>query len=189
MRAIFLDRDGVIIRKAPYGEYVADWSEVKFLPGSLDAIAAFSRFGYKVMIVTNQRGVATGKIQLTKVKEIHARMREVIASHGGDISGIYYCPHDTSEACTCRKPKPGMLLQAAADHELSLSECWMVGDAVTDIAAGKRAGCKTVLIKRSRSLQHCAERPDLWAKSLASAARKILLRNVGWTGQASECNA
>jgi D-glycero-D-manno-heptose 1,7-bisphosphate phosphatase len=179
LSAIFLDRDGVIIQKAPDGEYVADWCEVKFLAGSLDAIAEFNRFGYKVMIVTNQRGVATGKIQLTKVKEIHTRLREVIAGHGGKISGIYFCPHDTLEGCTCRKPKPGMLLQAAAEHKLRLSKCWMVGDASTDIAAGKSAGCKTALITRSEGFQRWTEKPDIWAKSLALAARRILAEEPG----------
>jgi D-glycero-D-manno-heptose 1,7-bisphosphate phosphatase len=174
MNAIFLDRDGVIIRKAPDGEYVADWSEVEFLPGSLDAIAAFCQFGHKVIIVTNQRGVATGKIQLAKVKEIHTRMREVIASHGGDISGIYYCPHDTWENCSCRKPKPGMLLQAAAEHQVRLPECWMVGDTATDIAVGKSVGCWTALITQSEAFHQWAEKPDICVESLALAAKRIL---------------
>ena len=179
MSAIFLDRDGVIIRKAPEGEYVGDCSEMEFLPGALDAIAAFCKFGYKVIVVTNQRGVATGKIQLAKVEEIHTRMRAAISSHGGDLSGIYYCPHDTVEECGCRKPKPGMLLQAAAEHQLRLPECWMVGDAATDIAAGKSVGCKTALIEQSEGFQYCAEAPDICAESLALAAQRILAAGSG----------
>jgi D-glycero-D-manno-heptose 1,7-bisphosphate phosphatase len=174
MSAIFLDRDGVVIRKAPEGEYVADWCEVEFLQGSSEAIAAFCRFGYKVIIVTNQRGVATGKIQLSKLSEIHARMKEVIASRGGIVSGIYVCPHDTSEGCACRKPKAGMLLRAAAEHQLCLSECWMVGDAETDVAAGKSVGCRTALITQSERFQQWAQKPDIWAESLALAAKRIL---------------
>jgi len=174
MRAIFLDRDGVVIRKAPDGEYVTDWREVEFLPGSLEAIAAFSRLGYKVIIVTNQRGVATGKIQLSKLQDIHIKMKEVIAGYGCDLAGIYCCPHDSSEGCTCRKPKPGMLLQAAKEHQLRLPECWMVGDAAADIAAGKSVGCKTVLVTQSREYQEWAERPDICAESLALAAKHIL---------------
>ncbi len=174
MSAIFLDRDGVIIRKAPDGEYVADWSEVEFLQGSTEAIAEFCRFGYKVIIVTNQRGVAVGKIELSKLDEIHTRMIDVIASCGGNVSGIYICPHDISEDCACRKPKAGMLLQAAAEHGLDLSECWMVGDAETDVAAGKSAGCKTALITRSEGFQHWHHQPNVWAQSLALAAKRIL---------------
>jgi len=174
MSAIFLDRDGVIIRKALEGEYVADWSEVEFLPGSLEAIAAFCRFGYKVIIVTNQRGVATGKIELSKLKEIHFRMIDVVASRGGRISGIYFCPHDLPEGCSCRKPKPGMLLQAAAEHRLRLPECWMVGDSETDIAAGKSAGCKTALITPLEGSQQWALKPDFSVESLELAADRIL---------------
>lgn len=175
-KAIFLDRDGVIIRKAPDGEYVTDWSAVEFLQGSSDAIAAFCRRGYKVIIVTNQRGVATGKIELSKLNEIHSRMKDVIAGCGGSIAGIYFCPHDISEFCLCRKPRAGMLLQAAADHQLCLPECWMVGDAEMDIAAGKSAGCKTALITQLEGFQPRALQPDISAKSLALAADRILDR-------------
>jgi D-glycero-D-manno-heptose 1,7-bisphosphate phosphatase len=183
MSAIFLDRDGVIIRKAADGEYVGDWCEVEFLPGSLEAIAAFCRFGYKVIVVTNQRGVATGKIELSKLEEIHARMKDAIASCGGRISGIYFCPHDISEGCRCRKPKAGMLLQAAAEHQLRFPECWMVGDAEMDIVAGKSVGCKTALLTQSEGFQQWAEKPDIWAESLALAAKRILSdeRDVGRT--------
>lgn len=176
MNAIFLDRDGVIIRKALDGEYVADWSEVEFLRGSSEAIAAFCCFGYKVIVVTNQRGIATGKIELSKLNEIHSRMLDVIASCGGSISGIYCCPHDISEDCSCRKPKPGMLLQAAAEHQLHLADCWMVGDTETDIAAGKSAGCKTALITHSEEFQQWALKPDISAQSLELAADRILGR-------------
>jgi D-glycero-D-manno-heptose 1,7-bisphosphate phosphatase len=174
MNAIFLDRDGVIIRKAPDGEYVADWREVEFLQGSSEAIAAFCSFGYKVIIVTNQRGVATGKIKLSKLVEIHAKMKDVIASRGGIVSGVYVCPHDISEDCACRKPKAGMLLQAAAEHQLRLSECWMVGDTESDIAAGRSVGCKTALITNSKRLEQWARKPDIRAESLALAAKRIL---------------
>ena len=179
MSAIFLDRDGVIIRKAPEGEYVADWGEVEFLPGSLGAIAALHRFGYKVIVITNQRGVATGKIQLCKVEEIHTKIRKVVADSGGKISAIYYCRHDTSEGCACRKPKPGMLLDAASEHQLHLRECWMVGDAATDIAAGKSVGCKTALITQSEAFQQWNEKPDIWAESLALVAKRILAEERG----------
>ncbi len=174
MSGIFLDRDGVIIRKAPEGEYVTEWSNVEFLPGSLKAMAALRHFGHKLIVVTNQRGVATGKIQLSKLEDIHARMKEVIASHGGDISEIYYCPHDISECCTCRKPKPGMLLRAAAEHQWRLPDCWMVGDAATDIEAGKRAGCKTALISGYPESSCPDAPPDLCEQSLVLAVSRIL---------------
>jgi len=174
MRAVFLDRDGVIIRKAPEGEYIRDWSEVEFLPGSLEAIGALHRYGFKVIIVTNQRGVATEKIKLSNLEDIHERMKTAISGDKAVISAIYYCPHDTSENCDCRKPKPGMLLRAAEAHGLNLSKCWMVGDAGTDIEAGIRAGCKTALISSAFKLKNLNRKPDVCEQTLAHAARKIL---------------
>lgn len=174
MSGIFLDRDGVIIQKAPDGEYIITANEMKFLPGSAEAIAELSRSGFKVIIVTNQRGVAKGKVKLSDLQDIHARLCQVVANLGGNVCDVFYCPHDISEDCTCRKPRAGMLLQAAEKHQLPLSECWMVGDACTDIMAGKEAGCKTVLITQSREFSNWTDQPDIWAESLASAAERIL---------------
>lgn len=174
MTGIFLDRDGVIVRKAPEGEYIAKLDEMQFLPGALEAIAKLSRSGFKVIVVTNQRGVATGKIKLSDLEDIHGTLRCAVSRVGGEISDIFYCPHDIPESCVCRKPKPGMLLVAAEKHHLSLSECWMVGDAVTDIAAGTSAGCKTALITRTEEFSSWTEQPDICADSLASVADEIL---------------
>lgn len=175
MSGIFLDRDGVIIRKAAEGEYITNVEETEFLPGSAEAIAELSRSGFKVIVVTNQRGVATGRIKLLDLEDIHARLRQVVSSLGGDLCDVFYCPHDTSEGCMCRKPKPGMLLQAARKHQLALAECWMVGDSGTDITAGKEAGCKTALITQSREFSKWVNQPDISAESLASAAERIIL--------------
>jgi D-glycero-D-manno-heptose 1,7-bisphosphate phosphatase len=174
MNAIFLDRDGVIIRKASEGEYIADWREVEFLTGALEAVAEFCRAGYKVMLVTNQRGVATGKIRPSSLSHIHQMLSRVVADHGGELAAIYCCTHDLAEGCVCRKPNPGMLLQAAAEHGLDLTHCWMIGDSATDITAGKRAGCKTALISDSDECTCWRERPDVWAGSLDRAAGLIL---------------
>lgn len=174
MSAIFLDRDGVVIRKAPEGDYVKDWSEVHFLPGSLEAIATLTKVGRKVIIITNQRGLATGQIRLECLEAIHVRLHETIQDAGGKLAGIYYCPHDKAEACQCRKPRPGMLMRAAREHRLDLSECWMIGDAASDITAGKIAGCKTALISQSLEYQLWNHRPDLCVSNLATAAKHIV---------------
>lgn len=179
MNAIFLDRDGVIIQKAPEGEYISDWSEVKFLAGALQAIADLCHAGYKVMVVTNQRGVATGKIQAGRLDEIHTRMERAVASYGGKISATYCCTHDLSDGCGCRKPKPGMLLQAAADYQLNLAHCWMIGDSASDIAAGKSVHCKTALVSGSAPHKDWIDKPDIVAQSLAGAAERILSLESG----------
>lgn len=173
MNAILLDRDGVIVRKAPEGKYITDWRDVEFLPGALDAIQLLHRSGYKLIVVTNQRGLATGKIEIEKMHEIHSNIKTVVASNGGLISAVYYCPHDYSDQCDCRKPKTGMLLRAAVDHKLVLSNCWMIGDSLTDIAAGKSAGCKTALIFSPGTPGPSPTDPDIVDGSLALVAKHI----------------
>jgi D-glycero-D-manno-heptose 1,7-bisphosphate phosphatase len=174
MSGIFLDRDGVIIRKATEGDYIKNVNEIEFLPGSLDAIAELSRFGFKIVIVTNQRGIATGRIKRSDLEDIHDKVRQAVAQLGGDLSDICYCPHDVSEGCMCRKPKAGMLLRSAEKFQLLLSECWMVGDAPTDITAGKSVGCKTALITQSNDFLDWVDQPYILASSLAYAAKQII---------------
>jgi len=132
-----------------------------------------------VIVVTNQRGITTGEIKLSSLDEIHERMKGAIANCGGSVAGIYFCPHDTSEACQCRKPRPGMLLQAAREHKLALAECWMIGDTTTDIAAGKTAGCKTALITQFRKPEESNDCPDMCGRSLAQVAERILALKSG----------
>jgi D-glycero-D-manno-heptose 1,7-bisphosphate phosphatase len=174
MTAIFLDRDGVINRKAPVGGYIPKWDDIQFLPEVFASVSALCRVGFKVIVVTNQRGVALGKIRLVDLKDIHARMKARFAHHGAVLADIYFCPHDISEHCLCRKPKPGMLLRAAQDHALDLSTCWLIGDAASDIEAGKSVGCRTVRISPSGSTRRNEPKPDMRAPDLWSAARKIL---------------
>jgi D-glycero-D-manno-heptose 1,7-bisphosphate phosphatase len=168
---IFLDRDGVIIRKAPEGEYITRWSEVEFLPGSIEAIATLHGYGFTVLIVTNQRGVATGKISAANLEEIHSKIKDVVADAGGLVSEIYCCTHDVSESCFCRKPQPGMLLRAAKEFSLNLADCWMVGDSAVDILAGKRAGCKTAQVSQTIELKNLPEKPDVRVESLQAFAQ------------------
>lgn len=179
MMAIFLDRDGVINRKAPEGQYIPTWREFRFLPGTFEPVANLSRAGFKIIIITNQRGVALGKVRLEDLEEIHLRIKAILAEHGADLTDIYFCPHDISDDCLCRKPRPGMLLQAAKEHRLNLSACWMIGDAESDITAGKNAGCKTVKIIPAGSVMETASQADMRARDLSSAARKILRRVRG----------
>jgi histidinol-phosphate phosphatase family protein len=174
VKAVFLDRDGVINRKAPPGEYVANWSEIEFLPGGIEGIALLCKSGFKVIVVTNQRGIATGKIRLADLDEIHTRMKATIYEAGGVLSAMYYCPHDTSDKCACRKPRPGMLLQAAEAHYLDLSSCWMVGDSSSDIEAGKTAGCRTALITSSRFVNRVDGEAEICEESLRRVVDKIL---------------
>jgi D-glycero-D-manno-heptose 1,7-bisphosphate phosphatase len=173
-KAVFLDRDGVINHKAQEGDYIRTWDEIRFLPGAVPAVASLNRAGFKVFVVTNQRGIATRKVRVQDLLNIHARIQHVFALAGGEISQIYYCPHNTSENCGCRKPQPGMLKRAAREHNLDLGASWMIGDSLTDVKAGENAGCRSVLLgSRSRDLSKLSQ-AVLVADSLESAVPLIL---------------
>jgi histidinol-phosphate phosphatase family protein len=160
------------------GEYITQWAEVEFLPDSLKAITCLHRFGFKVIIVTNQRGVATGKIPIANLEEIHRNIRLAIADNEGYVSDIYCCTQNISESCFCRKPKPEMLFRATKEFSPNLFACWIVDDTTVDIEAGKRAGCKTALITQAVELTNVTEKPDVLAQSLMELAQQIL---VSWS--------
>jgi len=171
-KAAFLDRDGVINRKAPEGKYVTRWEEMVFLPGVTQAILALRRAGFRIIVISNQRCVAKGLLSVDDLDFLHRRMCETLAADGAVIDAAYYCPHDTQIACTCRKPAPGLLLEAAADHRIDLKVSWMIGDSPSDIEAGRTAGCKTALLQDSQEVHEVLA--DVVAKSLLEAAQQIL---------------
>lgn len=177
-KAVFLDRDGVINRKAPEGDYIKSWDEFEFLPGVKEAIKKLNERGFLVIIVSNQRGIAKGVMTENDLKEIHSRMKSELKSVGAKVDDIYYCPHDVGDNCNCRKPKPGLLLKAAKEWDIELSRSWMIGDQAPDIEAGKRAGCKTILIKDDLTTSNDADlnkiKADLITTSLAEAVDKLL---------------
>jgi D-glycero-D-manno-heptose 1,7-bisphosphate phosphatase len=171
-KAAFLDRDGVINVKAPEGQYVTRWEEVRFLPGVATAISKLNKSGFRVIVISNQRCVAKGLVTSDQVAALHRRISKELAALGAVIDAVYFCPHDTDPPCDCRKPAPGMLLEAAKDHQIDLRASWMIGDSLADVAAGKNAGCKTVLLG-TRAISS-ASAPDLFAQSLLDATEKIL---------------
>jgi D-glycero-D-manno-heptose 1,7-bisphosphate phosphatase len=173
-RAVFLDRDGVINYKAPEGDYIKTWVELQFIPGALQAVASLNLAGYWVFVVTNQRGVATSRIRMDDLLEIHRRIQHEFAGSGATISQIYFCPHDTSMKCSCRKPQPGMLLRAAREYKLRLEASWMIGDSVSDVVAGCNAGCRTALLGRVDPRATSLSKPTIVAEDLESAVRQIL---------------
>lgn len=144
--AIFLDRDGVINRKRPEGDYVKSWEEFEFLPGALEGIRLLAGAARRLIIVTNQRGIARGRMSEEDLARIHARMLEAIRAAGGRIDAVYYCPHEEG-ACECRKPRPGLFLQAQRDFpEIDLARSLVVGDAPSDLEAARRVGARAALI-------------------------------------------
>ncbi len=151
MRAIFLDRDGVIC--ANRSNYVKSWDEFRFLPGAKNSLAALSRLGLPIIVVTNQACVGRNLVSSESVEDIHQRMVAEIATYGGRIDRVLYCPHTPEERCGCRKPQAGMLRQIAAEMNIELNQSYMVGDAATDIIAGNSVGCRTFLTLTGRGFQ------------------------------------
>jgi histidinol-phosphate phosphatase family protein len=141
---VFLDRDGVINRKAPEGRYVTSWAGFHFLPGALDALALLAAAGVPLIVVTNQRGIARGALTAADLADIHARMQEAVSGAGGRLDAIYHCPHEGP--CRCRKPETGMFQDAAARFGLALERTAVIGDQPTDMEAARRIGALALLV-------------------------------------------
>jgi D-glycero-D-manno-heptose 1,7-bisphosphate phosphatase len=171
-KAAFLDRDGVLNRKAPEGQYVTRWEEMEFLPGAHEAVRLLNQAGYFVVVVSNQRCVAKGFITTGKLESMHERMCQEFAAAGATIDAVYYCPHETDPPCDCRKPQPGLLLHAAQTHDLDLAASWMIGDSEKDIEAGRAAGCRTAFLTDNR--KSSPSNSHLVGSSLLDAVSKIL---------------
>ena len=175
-RAVFLDRDGVLNRKAPEGDYVKNPGELELLPGAGGAVARLRAAGLAVVVVSNQRGVARGLMDARDLAAVTEALVTRLESAGGAPDAFYYCTHDEHEGCPCRKPRPGLLLRAASEQDLELGASWMVGDRETDVLAGRAAGCRTVLVggNPGRGLALEDSSADVLAADLRDAASRIL---------------
>lgn len=173
-RAVFLDRDGVLIRKAPENQYITAWEQVEFLPGVGEALRKLKQHGFLLVIVTNQSAVSRNELPVDILETIHKRMVRHLARESAAIDAIYYCPHDRNGNCPCRKPRPRMLLQAAEEHGIDLRQSWMVGDAASDIEAGRAAGCRTVWLRPAGFDGENPPPADFAATSIREAAGWIL---------------
>ncbi len=185
MKAVFLDRDGTIVEERGY---ITVPDDVALIPGAAEGIAALRAAGWKVLVVSNQGAVAKGLLTEDDLSQINLRMVALLAAAGAQVDGVYCCPHhpDGTEPeyaidCDCRKPRPGLLEQAARDHDLDLPECVMVGDTARDLEAGRAAGvASTVLVLTGHGPKTIGEEhgADHVAKDLAEAARWIAARAV-----------
>ncbi|MFC2006278.1 D-glycero-beta-D-manno-heptose 1,7-bisphosphate 7-phosphatase [Chloroflexota bacterium] len=151
-RAVFLDRDGVITQEPPH--YAHKLDQLALIPQSGDAIRLLNENGFMVVIVSNQAGIAYGYYQEEDTVSFNQIMRERLAKESAHLDAIYYCPHHAEAKvekyrvdCDCRKPKPGMLIMAEKELGIDMKSSYIVGDKLTDIEAGKRAGCKTILVR------------------------------------------
>jgi D-glycero-D-manno-heptose 1,7-bisphosphate phosphatase len=147
--AVFLDRDGVINENLD-GSYVQAWEAFRFLPGAIEAIAALTRAGFPIVVVTNQAGIGKGLMAEETVMDLHRRMLAAIEAGGGSVDAVLYCPHRVEDGCACRKPQPGLFRRAAAQLGLDLARSVFVGDAVSDVQAALAAGCRPILVRTGR---------------------------------------
>lgn len=138
-KAVFIDRDGTIARDVPYCSRPEDF---ELFPGVSGAIQKLNRSGYKVVVITNQSGIARGYFTEQTLSEIHARMISLLAGQDAQIDAVYYCPHHPDDKCDCRKPQPSMILKAAKDLDIDLSASYMIGDTEMDCEMAVRAGCR-----------------------------------------------
>ncbi len=181
MRTVFLDRDGVINRKRPEGKYVKSWDEFEFLSGVEEAIRLLNGCGFRVIVITNQRGISLGKFRECDLSVIHDRMRRELQCAGVRLDAVYYCPHDHN-SCTCRKPDIGLFLQAQRDFpDIHFPSSLVVGDSLVDMEAAARLGCKKILVGNGTGetlalLTARNIRVDVFANSLLEAVTEFLLR-------------
>jgi histidinol-phosphate phosphatase family protein len=173
-KAVFLDRDGTLLTERGY---LDDPRKIYFYKGVFAALKKLSSAGYKLIIITNQSGVARGYFTLGTLAKIHARFKKILGRHGLRISGIYFCPHLPTAGCRCRKPKPYLLKKAAREHGIDLRKSFMIGDQQRDMELARRAGARGILVltgggrsltKRQRRSAHTV------AGTMMSAARWIL---------------
>jgi D-glycero-D-manno-heptose 1,7-bisphosphate phosphatase len=173
-RVVFLDRDGVVNQPPPEGSWVFSWDDFHFVEGALDAIRRLHEHGFAVVVITNQSCVGRGLLAPEVVDTIHARMASTVEDAGAHLAGVYVCPHVDDDNCSCRKPKPGMLEQAATDLGVDPTTGFLVGDAERDIEAGRALGCTTFLVERPDKPPPESTAADYEVRDLAAAVDAIL---------------
>jgi len=178
-KVVFLDRDGVINKDSE--NYIKSWAEFSFLPGSLDAIKVLTQKGFPIILITNQSMINRKIAPLKNLETIHFNLVETVNKNGGAILDIFYCPHKPDENCECRKPKPGLIVQAKEKYAIDLLSSVMVGDNAKDILCAKNAGCGSSVLVKSGLRQDvepalAAENiyPDRVCKNLYEAAQWMI---------------
>lgn len=179
-RAIFIDKDGTLVNDVPYN---VDPERIELTSKAVEGLRLFTRLGFRLVVVSNQPGVALGYFDENALGKVWQRLDQLLRPEGVVIDGYYYCPHHRVgavrkyvQACGCQKPLPGMLLRAASELGIDLADSWMIGDILHDIEAGRRAGCKTVLVDNGNETEwqlSPLRTPDLTVSNLYDAALQI----------------
>jgi len=171
-KVVVLDRDGTIVVDR---HYLADPDGLEFEPGAKRGLRSMVDMGYRLVVVTNQSGIARGYFTADQLEKIHARMRQMLNAEGVQIAGIYACPHEPSDGCECRKPGLGLMRQAAEELQFDMSQSVVIGDRDSDIEMGRRAKALTMLIGSDPKIPSCGNGPDYVIKDLTEAAKILSL--------------
>jgi D-glycero-D-manno-heptose 1,7-bisphosphate phosphatase len=179
-KAVFLDKDGTLVENVPYN---VDPDLIRLAPGAGAGLSVLRNAGYRLFVVSNQSGVARGLFPVDALEGLRRRLTELLSDAGVSLDGLYFCPHhpegrvaEYAIECSCRKPADGLLLRAARDHGVDLRRSWMIGDILDDVEAGRRAGCRTVLIDSGNETEWVLSRdrvPDHVVRDLNEAAAVI----------------
>jgi D-glycero-D-manno-heptose 1,7-bisphosphate phosphatase len=179
-RAVFIDKDGTLIKNVPYN---TDPGLVELEKGAGEALAAMHRAAYKLIIISNQPGIALGYFEEAALETVYLQIQALLRPYALQLDGFYYCPHHVSGtrhpfniACNCRKPAPGLLLKAADDFDIHLPDSWMIGDILDDVEAGNQAGCRSILINNGNETEwtvSTSRTPDYVATDMEQAATII----------------
>lgn len=180
-RAVFIDKDGTLIHNVPYN---ADPALIRLLDKAAAGLKLLKDAGYLLIVISNQSGVALGYFQEEDLDGIRRKLQEELSQEGVALDALYFCPHhpegiveEYALACECRKPKPGMILQAAANFNIDLRQSWMIGDILHDVEAGNKAGCNTILIDNGNETEWKLtpdRQPTELARDIFEAAKKII---------------
>jgi histidinol-phosphate phosphatase family protein len=191
--AVFLDKDGTLIDDLPYN---VDPARIRLAPGALEGVARLHACGFVLVVVTNQAGVALGMFQEAALRAVERRLQALVGDAGVALAAMYWCPHHPAGRvgryaieCGCRKPQPGLLRRAARDLAIDLERSWMVGDILDDVEAGRRAGCRTVLLDNGHETEWRVSPlrlPHLLLPTLSRAAEAIVATTPALAGERSE---
>jgi len=172
-RAVFLDKDGTLIRDVPYN---IDVALVTLMPHVAEALSMLRDEGYLLIVISNQPGMGLGYFGEKELQAVSVHMDHLLNAYGIKLDAFYYCPH-VEGTCKCRKPQPGLLLRAASDYDIDLSSSWMIGDILNDVEAGRRAGCCTILVDNGNETEWRLDEhriPHHRVKDMRAAAKTVL---------------
>jgi D-glycero-D-manno-heptose 1,7-bisphosphate phosphatase len=190
-KAVFLDKDGTLVENVPYN---VDPARIRLADGALEGLKLLHKAGFKLVVVSNQSGVARGYFKESDLKGVEEHLKNILRKAGVPLTDFYYCPHypdgkvhEYAVNCMCRKPRPGMLFQAGREHQINLASSWLIGDILDDIEAGRRAECTSILIKNGNetewSLTSTYRKPHYTAVNLYEAAHIITQNGNGILAQ------